>query len=94
MVFKANFACSQRPLQEESERQLSKLGLDKSTDGLMGEGKDLLALLFPLVILVTIHMQQINDYVTKHSKYDVRGSDVRRRGPTTEAFSLYLNDSW
>ena len=53
MVLKADLACSQRPLQEESKRQLSKLGLDKCTDGLVGEGKDLLTLLFPLVILRT-----------------------------------------
>lgn len=52
MVLKANLACSQCPLQEESKRQLSKLSLDKCTDGLVGEGKDLLALLFPLVILM------------------------------------------
>lgn len=51
MVLKANLACSQRPLQEESKRQLSQLGLDKCTDGLVGEGKDLLTLLFPLIIL-------------------------------------------
>lgn len=51
MVFKADFARSQRPLQEEPKRQLCKLRLDKCTDGLMSKGKDLLALLFPLVIL-------------------------------------------
>lgn len=57
MVFKANFAGSQRPLQEESKRQLCKLSLNKGTDGLMSEGKDLLALLFPLVILMSIQKQ-------------------------------------
>lgn len=51
MVLKANFACSQRPLQEQSQRQLSELGFNKCTDGLVSEGEDLLALLFPLVIL-------------------------------------------
>lgn len=52
MVLKANLSCSQRPLQEESKWQLRKLGLDKCTDGLVSEGKDLLTLLFPLVILM------------------------------------------
>lgn len=51
MVFKANFARGQRPLQKEPKRQFRKLGLDKCTDGLMSKGEDLLALLFPLVIL-------------------------------------------
>lgn len=51
MVFEADFAGSQRPLQEEPEWQLCKLSLDKGTDGLVSEGEDLLALLFPLVIL-------------------------------------------
>lgn len=52
MVLKASLASGQRPLQEESKWQLCKLGLDKCTDGLVSEGKDLLALLFPLVILI------------------------------------------
>lgn len=65
MVFKADFAGSQRPLQEEPEWQLCKLSLDKSTDGLVSEGEDLLALLFPLVILAKMQMQQINTRVTK-----------------------------
>lgn len=51
MVLKANLSCSQRPLQEESEGQLSQLSLDKCTDGLVGEGEDLLALFLPLVVL-------------------------------------------
>lgn len=51
MILKANLPSCQRPLQEESKRQLGKLGLDKCTDGLVSEGEDLLTLLFPLVIL-------------------------------------------
>lgn len=89
MVFKANFARSQRPLQEEPQRQLRQLSLDKCTDGLVSKGKDLLALLFPFVILMKIQVQEINDCVRKHSKYEVKITN-----PTREAFSLYLNDSW
>lgn len=52
MVLKPNLACSQRPLQKESKRQLRELSLDECTDGLVGKGKDLLTFLLPLVILV------------------------------------------
>lgn len=56
VVLKANLACSQGPLQKEPKRQLCKLCLDKCTDGLVGEGKDLLTLLFPLIILMGGHI--------------------------------------
>lgn len=52
MVLKADLPCSQRPLQEESKRQLCELGLDERTDGLVGEGEDLLTFLLPLVVLM------------------------------------------
>lgn len=59
MVLKADLARGQRPLQEESKRQLGELGLDKCTDGLVGEGEDLLTLLFPLVILMGVKLGTI-----------------------------------
>lgn len=51
MILKANLSCSQCSLQEEPQRQLCQLCFDQSTDGLMSKREDLLALLFPFVIL-------------------------------------------
>lgn len=51
VILESDFPGSQRPLQEEPQRQLSQLGLDQRADGLMSEGEDLLAFLLPLIIL-------------------------------------------
>lgn len=51
VVLKADLSGGKRPLQEETQWQLSQLGLYQSADGLVGEGEDLLALLLPFIIL-------------------------------------------
>lgn len=90
MILKADLACSQRPLQEESERQLSKLCLDKCTDGLVGEGEDLLALFFPLVILIEKkHLELINKLNITMQLWGEKEHVL-----TVEEFSLYLKASW
>lgn len=90
VVLKADLASSQRALQEESKRQLSQLSLDQRTDGLVGEGEDLLALLFPLVILTGDRVGQLKQGRTKRS---TRGREEGRLH-TDEEFSLYLKASW
>lgn len=51
MVLEADLAGGERPLQEQTQRQLSQLGFYQSTDGLVGKGEDLLALLLPFIVL-------------------------------------------
>lgn len=91
MVLKADLPCGQRPLQEEAQRQLRQLRLDKSTDGLMGEGEDLLTLLLPLVILKAERGEGVKQEGRRTHSVRVREKD---RLLTDEEFSLYLKASW
>lgn len=51
VVLEADLSGGERPLQEETQRQLGELGLDQGADGLMGKREDLLALFLPLIVL-------------------------------------------
>lgn len=95
MVLEADLSGSQRPLQEESQRQLGQLGLDKCTDRLVGEGEDLLALLLPLVVLVGTQSWDVRMVMDTRSKVLGAGAGAELRvSLTREEFSLYLKASW
>ena len=97
MVLEGDLACCERPLEEEPEGQLCQLGLDESTDGLVGEREDLLTLLLPLVILSRSRDRKRNfntAHVTPEAFVGLLLERLERRRRTQEEFSLYLKASW
>lgn len=84
MVLKGDLARSQRPLQEEAQRQLRKLRLNERADGVVGKREDLLALLLPLVVL-----QEERRRLETPAWNQSEASAL-----TAQEFSLYLKASW